>query len=110
MRVVNGVHGSFCMSVWLLVVGCLRLDNQQPTTQTSHLKNGILHQYNLLPGTISTANNACLLALYVNAPDALAHFIPLFFTIALGNTTKILRHALWAAQNDASGACHLIHE
>ena len=39
----------------------------------------------------------------MNAPDALAHFIPLLFHIDFGNTTKILRHALRAAQNDAGG-------
>ena len=77
--------------------------------KTSHLLNTILHRCNLLPSAIHTANSACLLALYVNAPDALAHFIPRFFLIALGNTTKILRHALRAAQNDTDGKYLSIH-
>ena len=69
-----------------------------------------LHWYNLWPSAIHTANNACLLALCVNAPDALAHFIPCFFPIAFRNTTKILRHALRAAQNDTGESLLLIHE
>ena len=78
--------------------------------KTSHLLNTILHRCNLLPSAIHTANCACLLALYVNAPDALSHFIPRFFVIALRNTTKILQHALRAAQNDPGRALLLIHE
>ena len=58
-------------------------------TQTSHPKNIILHWYNLISGVIHIDDSAYLLALYENAPDALAHFISLFFHIAFGNTAKI---------------------
>ena len=62
-------------------------------------------------------DNACLLALYVNALDTLAHFIPLFFPIALRNTTKPFDYAqgdeniaLRAAQNDAGEDGLLKHQ
>ena len=58
---------------------------------------------------LHTVNRACLLALYVNAPDVLSHFMPPFFPIALRNTARILRHALRAAQNDAGEEFFLIH-
>ena len=57
--------------------------------KTSHLLNTILHRCNLLPSAIHTANSACLLALYMNAPDALAHFTSLLSHTAAEKTKKI---------------------
>ena len=48
-------------------------------------------------------------SLVCERPRRFGSFHTTFLSSALGNTTKILRHALRAAQNDASGKFPWIH-